>query len=167
MEGHKGGVSNFGEILDAVVERATGALRRADGNPETYGAGESVENAEDSLRLVAGAVLVDGYKNVVITKKCRHAEKGGKDVRNDVEGVVKVDGKEVLVFAAGEVAPVIVVRCLFLARAGNWVKTAKTQIKEPRFGWRGVVADEGGVALAGLLHIQGVKILCTLAGVVG
>ena len=29
------------------------------------------------------------------------------------------------------------------------------------------MTDEGGVALAGLLYIEGVQILCTLAGVVG
>jgi hypothetical protein len=167
VEGHKGSVSNFGEILDTVVEHAAGALRCADGNPETHGAGESVKNAEESLCLVGGAVLVDGYINVVVTKECGNAEEGGKDVRNDVEGIVKVDGEEVLVLSASEVAPVAVVRCLFLARAGDWVQTAKAEIKEPRFGWRGVVSDEGGIAFARLLHVQGIKILCTLAGVVG
>jgi hypothetical protein len=167
VEGHKGSVSNFGEILNTVVESATGALRCADGNPETHGAGESVKNAEESLCLVGGAVLVNRYINVVVTKECGNAEEGGKDVRDDVEGIVKVDGKEVLVLPAGEVAPMTVVRCLFLARAGDWVQTAEAEIKEPRLGWRGVVTDEGGVAFARLLHIQGIKILCTLTSVVG
>ncbi len=167
VEGHKGGVSNFGEIFNAVIERPACALRSADGNPETNGAGECVKNAENSLCLVAGAVLVDGHKNVVVTKDGGDAEEGGKDVWNDIEGIVKVDGKEVLVLSAGEVAPMTVVRCLFLARAGDWVKTAEAEIKEPGFGRRRVVADEGGVSFARLLHVQGIEISCALARVVG
>ena len=167
VEGHKGSISNFGEILNAVVERAARALRCADGNPETNGASECVKNAKERLCLVGGAVLIYGYKNVVVTKEGRDAEEGGKDVWNDVEGVVKVDRKEVLVLSAGDVAPMAVVRRLLLAWAGDWVKTAESEIKEPRLGRRRVVADERGVALTRLLNIQGIEILCALAGVVG
>jgi hypothetical protein len=46
-----------------------------------------------------------------------------------------------------------IVGCLFLARARDWVQTAEAKIKEPRFGWGWVVADEGGVAFARLLRV--------------
>ena len=133
VERHKGGVSNLGEILYAVIECATGALGCADGNPETNRASESVKNAEESLCLVGGAILVYRYKNVMETKEGRDAEEGGKDVRNDVEGVVKVNREEVLVLSARKVAPMAVVRCFFLARARDWVQTTEAEIKEPRF----------------------------------
>ena len=123
VEGHKGSISNFGKILDAVVERAAGALRCADGSSKTHGAGESVKNAEESLCLVCGAILVDGHIDIVETKECRNAKEGGEDVRNNVERIVKVNSKEVLVLPARQVAPMTVVRCLFLARAGDRVET--------------------------------------------
>lgn len=167
VEGHEGSVSDFGKIFDTVIEGAACALGCADGNPEADGASEGIINAKESLCLVGGAVLVNGYKNVVVTKDGGNAEEGGKDVRNDVEGIVKIDGKEVLVLSAREVAPVTVVRCLFLAWAGDWIKTAKAKIKEPRFGRRRVMTDEGGVSFARLLHVQRIEILCTLARVMG
>ena len=68
MEGHKGSIANFSKILDTVVERPTCALRRANGDTKSDRAGECVENAEEGFCLVCGAVLVDGDKDVVVTK---------------------------------------------------------------------------------------------------
>lgn len=166
VEGHKGGVSNFGKILDAVIERTARALRCSDSNPQTNGASESVKNTEERLCLVGRTILVYGHKNVVVTKESRDAEEGRKEVWNDVERVVKVDGKEVLVLSAREVAPMAVVRCLFLARTGDRVQTTEAKIIEPRLGGGRVVADEGGVTLARLLHVQGIEILSALTSVV-
>ena len=166
VEGYKGSVSNFGEILDAVVERTARALRCSDGNPQTNGASKSVKNTEERLCLVGRAILVDGHKNVVITKESRDAEESRKEVWNDVEGIVKVDSKEVLVLSAREVAPMAVVRCLFLARTWDWVQTTEAKIIEPRLGRGRVVADEGGVTLARLLRVQGIEILSALTSVV-
>jgi len=70
VKGHKGSIANFSEILDTVVESSTRALRCADGDTKSDGAGECVENAEESFCLVSGAILVDGDKDVVVTKKC-------------------------------------------------------------------------------------------------
>lgn len=69
VKGHKGSIANFSKILDTVVECSTCALRCADGDTKTDRAGECVENAEEGFCLVCGAVLVDGDKNVVITKE--------------------------------------------------------------------------------------------------
>ena len=102
----------------------------------------------------------------MVTKESRDAEEGRKEVWNDVERVVKVDGKEVLVLSAREVTPMAVVRCLFLARTGNRVQTTEAKIIEPRLGGGRVVADEGGVTLARLLHVQRIEILSALTSVV-
>jgi len=68
VKGHKGSIANFSKILDTVVERPTCALRCADGDTKSDGAGECVENAEEGFCLVCGAVLVDGDKDVVVAK---------------------------------------------------------------------------------------------------
>lgn len=52
MEGDKCSIANFCEILDTVVECSTCALRCADSDAKSDGAGDCVENAENSLRLV-------------------------------------------------------------------------------------------------------------------
>jgi hypothetical protein len=100
VERYKGSVSHFGKILNTVVERAACALGCADGNPKPNRASEGVKYAEKRLCLVRGTILVDGYKNVVVTKEGRDAEESRKDVWNDVEGIVKVDCKEILVLSA-------------------------------------------------------------------
>lgn len=66
---HKGSIANFSEILDTVVERSTCALGCADGDTKSDGAGECVEDAEESFCLVCGAVLVDGDKDIVVSKE--------------------------------------------------------------------------------------------------
>jgi len=65
----KGSIANFSEILDTVVERSTCTLRRANGDTKPDGAGECVKNAEESFCLVRGAVLIDGDKDIVVTKE--------------------------------------------------------------------------------------------------
>jgi len=109
MERHKGSVSNLGEILDPVVERAACALRCAYGDSETNRASECVKNAEERLGLVRRAILVNGYVNVVVTQDGGNAKEGSKDVWNDVEGVVKVNGEEVLVLSARVITPMSIV----------------------------------------------------------
>jgi hypothetical protein len=69
VKGHKGSIANFSKIFDTVVERPTCALRCADGDTKADGAGECVENAEEGFCLVCGTVLVDGDKDVVVTKE--------------------------------------------------------------------------------------------------
>jgi hypothetical protein len=68
VKGHKSSIANFCEILDTVVKRSTCALRCTDGNTKSDRAGQSVENAEKCLCLVCGAVLIDGDKDIVVTK---------------------------------------------------------------------------------------------------
>jgi hypothetical protein len=68
VKGHKSSIANFSEILDTVVKRPTCALRCTDGDTKSDRAGECVENAEKSFCLVCGAVLIDGDKDVVVTK---------------------------------------------------------------------------------------------------
>ena len=165
MEGYKGSISDFCEILDTVIKCTAGALRGADRHTKTDGARERVENAQKSFCLVCGAILVNRDINVMITKDGRDTKESRKEVWNDVEGIVKVDGKEVLVLSGREVTSVGVERGLFLTWAGNGVEVTETKIKEPRFRRRGVVADERGISLACLLHIEGIEISSALAGV--
>lgn len=164
---YKGSISDFGKILDTVVERAPCALRGTDGNPEANRARERIEDAEKCFRLVGGTILVYRDKDVVVTKDGRDTKEGRKKVRNDIERIVKVDGKEILVLSGGEVTSMSVVRRLFLTWARDWVQITDTKVKEPRFGWRRVVTDEGCVSLACLLHIKGVKISGALARIMG
>jgi hypothetical protein len=165
VEGYKGSISDLCKILDAVVKCTARALRGADRNTEANGARECVENAQKSFCLICRTILVDGDINVVVTKDGGDAEEGRKEVWNDIERIVKIDGKEIFVLSGGEVTSVAVVRCLFLTWAGDWVEITETKVKEPRFRRRGVVADEGGISLACLLYIQGIKISGALARV--
>jgi len=164
VEGHKRSIANFSEILDTVVKRSTRALRCANGNPEADGSGERVEYAEKGLCLIGRTVLVNGDEDVVVTEESRDAEEGRKEVWDDVEGVVEVDGEEVFVLSTRKVTSMTVKRGLFLARSRDWVKTTETKVEEPRFGRRWVVADEGGVPFTCLDHVEGIEISCTFTG---
>lgn len=53
--------------------------------------------------MVVGAILVDGDKDVVVAEDGSDAEESGKEVGDDVERIVEVDGKEILVLFVGEV----------------------------------------------------------------
>lgn len=68
MKGHKSSIADFCEVLDTVVKRSTRALRCTDGDTKPDRAGQCVENAEKCLCLVRGAVLINGNKDVVVTK---------------------------------------------------------------------------------------------------
>ena len=129
VKGDKGSIANFSKILDTVVERPTRALRCADGDTKSDGAGECVENAEEGFCLVCGAILVDGDKDVVVTKDGRDSEEGREEVWDDVEGIVQVDGKKVLVLSTGKITSMTIERGLFLTWAGVWVKKTKAKIK--------------------------------------
>ena len=69
VKGHKSSIANFSKILNTVVERPTCALRCTDGDTKSDRAGECVENAEEGFCLVCRAILVDGDKDIVITKE--------------------------------------------------------------------------------------------------
>lgn len=165
MEGNKCSIANFSEVLDTVVERTTCALGCADGDAKSDGAGDCVENAENGLCLIRGAVLVDGYKDVVVTEDSRDAEERREEVWDDIERIVEVDGKKVMVLFAGKVAPMVVEGGLFLTRARERVETAETEVKEPGFGRRWVVTDEGCVSFASLVHVQRIEVSRALASV--
>lgn len=136
VEGNKCSIANFSEVLDTVVERTTCALGCADGDAKSDGASDCVENAENGLCLVRGAVLVDGYKDVVVAEDSRDTEERREEVWDDIERIVEVDGEKVMMlFAgiAGKVAPMVVEGGLFLTRARERVEAAETEVKEPGF----------------------------------
>ena len=54
--------------------------------------------------MVGGSVLVDGDVDVGVTEDGCYSEEGCEDVWDDVEGVVEVDGEEVLMFGGGEIS---------------------------------------------------------------
>jgi hypothetical protein len=165
VEGYECSIANFSEILDAVVKCPTCTLRCADGDAKADRTGEGIEDAKKSFCLVGGAILVDGNIHVMITDDGRDTEEGGKEVWNNVERIVEVDGKEIFVLSTRKAASVIVVGCLFLARARDRVEAAETEIKEPGFGRRWVVTNEGGVSVARLLHVERIEVSCTFASV--
>lgn len=53
--------------------------------------------------MVVGAILIYGDKDVLVAEYGRDTEESGKEVRNDVERIVEVDGKEILVLFVGEI----------------------------------------------------------------
>lgn len=81
-------ITDLGEVLDAVVERSTGAEGGADDDAEADGAAEGVEDAQESLGLVGGSVLVDRDEDVVVAEDSRNFEHVGEEVWDNVEGVV-------------------------------------------------------------------------------
>jgi hypothetical protein len=133
MKGNKCSIANFSEVLDTVVERTTCALGCADGDTKSDGASDCVENAENGFCLVCGAVLVDGYKDVVVTEDSRDTEERREEVWDDIERIVEVDGEKVMVLFAEKVAPMVVEGGLFLTRARERVEAAETEVKEPGF----------------------------------
>lgn len=103
VEGQHGGVSDFGEVFDTVVEQTTGTHRCSDDDPETDGAREGIENLQERLCLVVGTVFVDGDKDIVVSQDGGCAEEGCKDIRDNVKRVVQVDGEKVLVLPRLEI----------------------------------------------------------------
>jgi hypothetical protein len=57
------------------------------------------------------------------------------------------------VLSTRKITSMVIERGLFLTRARDWVKTTETEIKEPRFRRRGVVANKGGVSIACLADV--------------
>jgi len=102
VEGDEGGVADLCEVFDTVVEGTPGTHGGADGDAHADAAGEGVEDAEKSFCLVCGTVFVDGDVDVVVTEDGCDAEEDGKEVGDDVEGVVKIDGEVVFVLGVLE-----------------------------------------------------------------
>lgn len=103
VEGQHGGVSDFGEVFDTVVEQTTGTHRCADDDSETDGSREGIENLQERLCLVVGTVFVDGDKDIVVSQDGGCPEEGCKDIRDNVKRVVQVDGEKVLVLPRLEI----------------------------------------------------------------
>ncbi len=58
---------------------------------------ERVKYFEESGCLVARPVFVDGYEDVLIPNDRPDTEERCQEIRDDVEGVVQIDGKEIFV----------------------------------------------------------------------
>ena len=74
VQRHERGVAHLGEVLDAVVERAARAHRRADCYAQAHRAAERVEDAQERLRLVRRPVLVDRHVHVMVPQDRCDAE---------------------------------------------------------------------------------------------
>lgn len=85
MQWHKGRVTDFGQVFDSMIERASGTHGRADGDAHADTPGECVEYPKECFCLVRGSILVDGHKNVVISEDGSDTEKGSEKVWDDVE----------------------------------------------------------------------------------
>jgi len=80
-----------------VVERSSGTHARADGYSHADGAGEGIVDTQEGFGLVGGTVFVYGHEDVLVSQDRSHAEEGRKEVWDNIERVVEVDSKEVLV----------------------------------------------------------------------
>lgn len=96
MQRDQSRVPHLGEILDTVVERSFRSRTRLDHHTHADGSQEGVEDIEQSLGLILRAVFVDGHEHVVVPEHRTDSKKGGKNVGNDIERVVQVYGKIVL-----------------------------------------------------------------------
>lgn len=176
VERDEGGVSNLSEVLDSVVEVSSRPHRGSDLDPKARRLGEGIKDAEESLGLVGRSVFVDGDVDVVVPEDSSDSEERSKEIGNDVERVVKVDGKEVLVLLAREVTPddtrLVVGMIIGGERAiVEGVGVALGRGREPgkqapRLAPGGHLAEERGVSLLGLLGIHGLGVSGALFGVV-
>lgn len=105
MQGHECCIPHLGEVLDSMIERASCPHGRPNGDAHTNAPRERVEYSEQRFCLVRGPVLVDGHKDILVTQDGGHAEKRREEIGDDVEGVVQIDGEEVLVLRLLQVPP--------------------------------------------------------------
>ena len=88
VQGYKGRVSYFRQILDTMVEVAPRSHRRADLDPQPDRPTERVEYPQEGFCLVVRPVLVDRHVDVLETKNGRDLEENRKQVGYDVERIV-------------------------------------------------------------------------------
>lgn len=167
VQGYHGGIPDLCQVLDTMVELTSGSHRSPNDDSQSDCPGERVKDAQESFRLVVGAVLVDRHVNIVITEDSGGPKERGEDIRNDVERVVQVDGEEVLVLLALKVPSDI----LHLARPSaerelRVRRRAAEQAGKPaRAGPRAFMANEGDVPLVHLLGVEVLHVSRALFGV--
>ena len=152
-----GGVSDLGEVLDTVVELTSGSHRGVDGDSQSDGPGERVEDLQEGFGLIIRSVFVDRDKDIVVAQHSGDSEKGRKEVGNDVERVVQVDGEKVLVLLSLQI-PLDALPSSFLSAELELrgVLAPAQQSREERarrVPWF-AVTDQGGVSLVHLLDVE-------------
>lgn len=170
VEGQHGGVSNFGEVFDTMVEQTAGTHRCSDDDPQTDRSREGIKNLQECLCLVVGTVFVDGDKDIVVAQDGSCSEECRKDIRDNVKRVVQVDGEEVLVLPRLQI-PLDTVHPVVSSgrRHGQMgiTLTAKQFAQPARVGPRLLVPDKRRVPFFDLFDVERLRVAETFLGVVG
>ena len=101
MERYESGISHFSQIFDTMVKIAPRSPRGANFDPQPSRPTKRVEYPQEGFRLIVGPILVDRHVDVLETKDGRDLEESRKQVGYDIERVIQVDSKEVLVVVRG------------------------------------------------------------------
>ena len=101
MERHESSVPHFRQIFYTMVEVAPRSHRGANLDPQSSRPAERVKYPQEGFCLIVRPILVDRHVDVLETKNGRDLEESRKKVGYDVERVVQVDSKEILVVVRG------------------------------------------------------------------
>jgi len=101
MERYESGVSHFSQIFDTMVKITPRSHRGANFDPQPSRPTKRIKYPQEGFCLIVRPILVDRHVDVLETKDGRDLEESRKQVGYDIERVIQVDSKEVLVVVGG------------------------------------------------------------------